>query len=223
MIKKDIIILTIASNSDFYNQIVKNYWIPFINYTEKNFNNVKVFLVYGNSYDEKIGIPKENVLFFNEIQETLKPGILLKTLKGFEFLQKNFDYQFLFRTNLSSFIIIDNFLKKINNFQFQPLVYAGVLGQFGDKYFVSGAGILFNKRLIDFLIENQEFLKTDILDDLSFGKLLSKIEKTKLKRLDILNGCLPEDLKNHFHLRIKGPQKTQDINLFKTLTEKIYL
>ena len=125
--------------------------------------------------------------------------------------------------NLSSFIIIDNFLKKINTFQFQPLVYAGVLGQSGKKYFVSGAGILFNKKVVNFLIENQKFLRKDILDDLSFGKLLSKIEKTKLKRLDILNGCLPEDLKNHFHLRIKGPHQTQDINLFSILTEKFYL
>lgn len=77
-----IIFIIIASPSDFYNKnkMVLN---KFMN---KN-KNIKSFFIYGNVDKSKVFKTKHD-LYFN-CPENLRPGVLIKTIKAFEFIKKN--------------------------------------------------------------------------------------------------------------------------------------
>ena len=109
MKKYDIIILVIASRGEIYDEIIKVYWSHLINYTESNYDNIKVFLLFGNDVDiYDIPVDKNNIII-GDNHETLIPGILQKTIYSFDYINKHYKYNHIFRTNLSSFLIIDNF------------------------------------------------------------------------------------------------------------------
>lgn len=49
--------------------------------------------------------PREDTLYFPEYTESLIPGILQKTVSAFEHVLKTEDFDFVLRTNLSSFYV----------------------------------------------------------------------------------------------------------------------
>ena len=103
-----LIILIIASHGEgqTHYDLFKRCWEEYMN----RFPEVKCFFLYS---DENI----ETDIFVNansithKSNESLVPGILYKTTAGKYFCHKKFKYDFLLRTNLSSFIHIPNLLK----------------------------------------------------------------------------------------------------------------
>ena len=103
-----LIILIIASHGEgqTHYDVFKKCWEEYMN----RFPEVKCFFLYS---DENI----ESDIFVNvnsithKSKESLAPGILHKTNAGKYFCHKKFKYDFLLRTNLSSFIHIPNLLK----------------------------------------------------------------------------------------------------------------
>lgn len=67
-------------------------------YCETN-PNIKVLFVYGN---QVYFSPKEHDLVF-DVFENDYPGMISKTLKAMQYIENNYDYDFLIRTNLSTF------------------------------------------------------------------------------------------------------------------------
>ena len=109
---KNIVILVIASRGEFYDQFVSKYWIHLIKYTNDHYSNIKIYLYCGDIKNQDIYQKiLDNTLIFNTIPETLIPGIYHKTIKAFEYVEKNFTYDIIFRTNLSSFLHLDNLNK----------------------------------------------------------------------------------------------------------------
>ena len=102
-----LIILIIASHGEgqTHYDVFKKCWEEYMS----GFPEVKCFFLYS---DENI----ESDIFVNansithKSKESLVPGILYKTTAGKYFCHKKFKYDFLLRTNLSSFIHIPNLL-----------------------------------------------------------------------------------------------------------------
>ena len=106
-------IIVIASRSDFYDKLILNHWVRYIKYVEDKYENVKIYLIFEK--DTNIDIfndIRENILLL-DTEDSLIPGIYNKTIKAFEKINLSYDYKYIFRTNLSSFIRIDFMIEKI--------------------------------------------------------------------------------------------------------------
>lgn len=113
-----------------------------------------------------------NKYLYVEQKDKSVVGITEKTLKAFDWVSKNRDYDLIFRINSSSYINIDNFIKFISQIKIEKL-YSGKVMNFHGNDYVSGAGILISKDLVKLIINQKENINKDYLDDVAFGDLLN--------------------------------------------------
>ena len=104
-----IIILIIASPAEHYNIFTKC-WLEYMN----KYDDVKSFFLYCDENIESDIFITENAITY-KCEESLIPGILYKTLAGYYFCEKKFTYDYMLRTNLSSFIHIPRLIEYIDN------------------------------------------------------------------------------------------------------------
>jgi len=98
-----LMILVIASHTDYYEHF-KNCWKQYMN----QYPDVKSFFLYSDpTIDSDLLISEDSITY--RCEESYTPGILLKTIAGYDYIQKHFSYDFILRTNLSSFIHIPRF------------------------------------------------------------------------------------------------------------------
>jgi hypothetical protein len=224
---KKIIILVIASRSKYYDEFMKIYWMKLIKYIEENNIDIKLYFIIGKNQNfDDLNIDKKYI-FQSSYNDSLIPGIICKTLESMEKL-RNTDFDYIFRTNLSSFIIINKLIEIGNNLP--DNVYAGCIGKAKKIIFCSGSGFWLSKKYVNLLLDNKDKLKIDLLDDLVIGKFFSKIKKTKLNRYDLIDNknkttkvnFLLRKIKPNFHIRIKNKNRDLDILYFKVLTKIFY-
>jgi hypothetical protein len=132
-----------------------------------------------------------------------------KTLKAFDLI-KNFDFDFVFRTNSSSYVDkkkLINFITDKNKHNH----YSGFLGEHNGIIFASGSGFFISKDLINLVLDNSDIWNHELIDDVAIADVLKKhkIFPTENPRLDVhsLNN-LPN---NHFHYRLKTGDRNIDI------------
>lgn len=114
---------------------------------------------------------RNNYLYVEQKDKSVL-GITEKTLKAFDWVLKNRNYDLIFRINSSSYINVENFKKFLLNIKTEKL-YSGKVMNFHGKEYVSGAGILISIDLVKLMIKQKESINTDYLDDVAFGDLLS--------------------------------------------------
>ena len=229
----DLIIIIIASRSIIYDELVSNYWIPFLKYI--NNENIKIKLLFMFGYDisiTELNIPKENI-YISNTREGYIPGILIKTLETMNYVNNNFKYKHILRTNLSSFFILENLLK-YSNILPEKNLYAGVIGNHQNILFGSGAGFWMSKDIVEKIITKQNNLDYNLPDDVSIGKLLSDVTITTMPRFDLDKDILYDDdektkifneviKNNHYHIRIKNNNNRKiDLDLMNFFTKKLY-
>ena len=228
----DLIMIVIASRSIIYDGLLSKYWIPFLRYLNNENIRIKVLFMFG--YDislTELNIPKENV-YISNISESYIPGILIKTIETMKYVNKNFIYKHILRTNLSSFFILENLLKNSYMLPEQNL-YAGVIGNHQNILFGSGAGFWMSKDIVEKTITKQNNLDYNLPDDVSIGKLLSDVTITQMPRFDLDKDILYDDDEktrilneiinnNHYHIRIKNNNRNIDLDLMNFFTTKLY-
>jgi hypothetical protein len=229
--KEMICILVIASRSKIYDKFINNYWAEMIRFIKNNNINIKVYLLFGNNVDTSdLKLNEEDILIL-DTPECMIPGILIKTIKAFEYINNNYKYKHIFRTNLSSFFIIDNLIeisKKLDDTN----IYSGVLGIYDNLEFVSGAGFWLSNDNVNYLIKNQTKLNYKCIDDVAISKIFNKHKKTRLPRHDLTNDVdfvnkeelLNSIKKNNYHIRIKNlKHRNLDVNYMNAFTKIIYI
>ena len=196
----------------------------------------KVETDFCNNYQTKyLNINDEDKLILN-ITDNYIPGILNKTLKSFEINHNYYSYKYIFRTNLSSFLILDNLIK-ISEGLNDTKVYAGRIGNHHNIPFVSGSGFWLSKDYIIYILNNYKKLydknyHNRISDDVCIGILLP-VQKIKLHRFDLTNDLLSKDKKqllediiknNHYHIRIKNEKNRMliDMDYMNAFTNQLY-
>ena len=228
----DLIILIIASRSTIYDQLIKIYWLPFIDYIENNSYKIKVIFMFGNNVKlSDLNIKKENLIISN-YPENLIPGINLKKINFFNIINNNYKYKHILRTNLSSFFIVDNLIK-VSNELANENVYAGVIGNHKNILFGSGAGFWLSRDNILFILENKHKINYGLPDDVAVGDLMKNKPHILLKRFDLdknknienkqqlLNDIINH---NHYHIRIKNPiDRLIDLEYFNIFTKILYV
>jgi hypothetical protein len=146
-------------------------------------------MFYESGETEKI---IDNTLFVET--DTSSKNLGYKLLLALDWCIKNTDYDFIFRTNTSSFvntIELENFIT--NNLINKDYVYCGMplVRDYKDSdkkiNFLSGAGIILNKKTTQLILDKRKNWDHSEWEDVSLGKLLSEngVSFTEGRRQDI--------------------------------------
>jgi hypothetical protein len=230
-IKCDIIILVVSSRGEIYDKLINNYWNNLIKFIKKCELSVKIIMIFGNDVKtDDLNIDFNSILILNT-KENLIPGMLIKTLMSFEYVEKNYEYKHIFRTNLSSFLIIDELIKLSKKMD-DKNIYAGVIGNCNRDLFISGAGCWLSRDNVNYILSNKKNIDYSIIEDVSIAKLMKNKIKTQLKRYDITNNININNKKlllnniikdEHYHIRIKNPYNRHiDLDYMNEFTNILY-
>lgn len=222
----DLIVTVTSSRSKIYDQLISIYWKQFIKYVKQHKYRIKIFLIFGNDNIEDLNLDNEDIIITNT-KENLIPGVLIKTLNSFDYIQKNYEYKHILRTNLSSFFILEELINVHKSLSHKN-IYAGIIGQHYNISFVSGAGFWLSSDNVLFLLSNKNKLDYNLFDDVSIGKLLQKHNKIPLQRYDLIDNIYKPDMldkiieSNIYHIRIKNSlDRSMDIKYMKKFTSKL--
>ena len=223
-----LILLVIASRSDVYDQMVQEYWVPFIRHMKNA--PVKIFLLFGahQNPEQLVGLDPENVMVFDQVVENLVPGICLKTLLALELVNAaEYKYKHVLRTNLSS-VFEGSKLLQLSESLPDHSVYAGILGVYKNISFVSGAGIWLSRDQVDALVAGRDqIVGSALFDDVVFATILKPPSfYSAMARHDI---CYDETFRpdhvdlvdRYYHFRIKNKNRQLDIQYMKAFAARL--
>ncbi len=159
---KDIktLVLVIASDNEPLYVELEKIWRSYMDIDPTHFECY--FLKSNENLDVPVKIENKTIWCRAKEQYVL-PGLLDKTVMSINYFKDSLDeYDFVVRTNLSSFWIFDNLLHFLNKAP-KTNFYSGIIhGQGSDfcngKGWVCGAGIIMSSDLAKSLISNENYL-----------------------------------------------------------------
>jgi hypothetical protein len=190
--------------------------------------NVKLFFYHGKKTVDLVSdcdhiIGDKIITNTNESIE----NIGYKTIRSFEKVFYNLDFEYLFRTNSSSYVDVERLLLYLNNKSKQNF-YSGLIGLHNGNSFASGAGYFLSRDLVKLVIEHKNDWKHHLIDDLALSDLLRDLDvhPVDAPRMDIRSLPLTQDISNNYHFRCKSEKdRNLDIaimrNLYKIFSKKI--
>tara|TARA_B100002019_G_C21274951_1_gene604997 strand:- start:29080 stop:29946 length:867 start_codon:yes stop_codon:yes gene_type:complete len=115
------------------------------------------------------------------------PNLAKKTLLAFEYVISNFEFDYLFRTNTSSFVDFNKLQKFVKN-NHKNLQYSGsVLDVIEGDTIASGAGFFLSRKNVELLLRESEKFDISLPDDVAIARTLSyfNIFPTNLMRKNL--------------------------------------
>jgi len=193
--------------------------------------DVQIYFYYGkNGRNGKKNTRQD--IYFNIKEGYYSLGY--KTLKMFRYI-KNLNYDYIFRTNSSSYINQSQLLEFLLD-KPRAKFYCGIIPFLSPK-FASGCGYFLSRDLVNLVLKNKRLWNHKLLDDVALGELLSLLDipiDNRAKRVDMFgdDGKMLDieniNVNEHYHFRCKYPQekpfvtnndRSNDINAIKLLNE----
>ena len=146
-----------------------------------------------HSLKDRFELDVANKTLYVRGDECLIPGILHKTVEALSFFLRELrslraplclrpdgcmipPYDYVWRTNLSSVLDFEGLERFLSSLSQPNGLYAGYIGKAlnngSPTFFASGAGFLMSHDVAMYLVENKEFLRWDLIDDVAIGALL---------------------------------------------------
>ena len=188
--KIDFVVLVIAKDNRQYNflkKIMNATWVK---------NHPQVFYIYGNG---KLGageidvrklrnLPKGDSDVNIRVCPTSTDGknnltcdsvqgwdeILPNTISAMKYIQDNLNFDYLIRTNQSTYWNLQNLSELLRSLP-ETNLYAGFVDSKLPMQFVSGSGVIMSKDVVNLLTKNPEKLESRLIDDLAIGKFLNSM------------------------------------------------
>lgn len=162
-----VIVLVLASSTDPVYLKFRDIWYTYLDL----YHNIKVYLVYGNTNIS----PNSNDLIYNDIAETYYPGMITKTLRAIKYINDTYTYDFLLRTNLSTFWDFDLLLSRLDKLDTNSITgtirkckYKGI----ESPNYISGVNLIIPHNLVNILVDNMELIKSwNLPEDWSLSKI----------------------------------------------------
>jgi hypothetical protein len=177
------------------------------------------YLEYKEDIEEDV-VEHEDYIYIKGTEHFSK--IYEKTTKAISYINSKYEYQFVVRTNISSFWNIH----QLFNMSVKLPIHGCFTGSYMFHSFISGTGIIMSKD-VSTVLSNEK--NNNNPDDVEISWNLQKyfqilpIDETKIYYLIYDNeNLIPNDTSNILYFRIKNKDRTIDITLFKTLLDKIY-
>lgn len=213
-----ILILILASDNQTYYKEFQKQW-------ERYMNKYDDIDCYFYKCDPTIDVPikvHNNNTILIKLDETFE-NIYIKTIKVFEYFYGKLDtYDYIYRTNLSSFIMIDRYIKYVSTLPNKNFCSA-VIGYVNGIAFPSGSGFTITPDVAKRIVDLQHPLV--IMDDVTIGVCLEalNINITYCDRYDFYNyeklDIIPNTI---FHIRLKSEDRNIDIKKMIHLVNEYY-
>lgn len=177
---------------------------------EKYVNDFNILHFIGHPYSSErevdfVSAQKDNYLVLNT--DDGYPNLAKKTLLAFDWAISNLEFDYLFRTNTSSFVDFKK-LHKFSKSNRNNLDYSGVVldVEEGDTI-ASGAGFFLSRKNVELILNNKDKFDANLPDDVAIARLLRKLEITpsNLIRKDLKKVPKPNSVyqSEHFHYRCR--------------------
>lgn len=178
----------------------------------------------------------EDILIHNDTlyfkgNESFYPGILDKTIRAMKYCCENYNFDFLVRTNLSSFWVFENYNKYISTLG-KEKVANGIIGNCEYGSFMSGCGFILSKDVVEFMCNNMVIKDLpNVYDDVAIGVFLNKNNITLSfgTRGDLWNiprekviETIMEQKSNYYHYRVKYDMGPHDAYVMEQLVKFHY-
>lgn len=225
---KKVLILVMSHNGDTSFDSYKKIWEKKSEEMKNKFPMDVLFLYSDNTVVSDYEINGNKLI--SKCEENYWQALLTKLMNGLDYFLKN-DYDLVFKTNLSTFVnptpFYEHVTKNCNNREY---VYDGIVGSYEDFNFVSGAGILLNRKSCELIVNHKNLINDKWTDDIFLGYVLNKLNKVtpntgNLKRFDLIK---PEEsfdfetVKDYPHIRVKVRKGSWDGFYFDKLFNLIY-
>lgn len=206
--------------------------------------DMRMLFVYANSRKEaELG---SNDLSFPHIQENDYPGMISKTLHAMEHVHQNYDYDFIVRTNLSTFWDLNGLSDRLDKLPKEKcFVGHHVLTKNEDReLYIAGYDMVISRDIIEQILPHkQEIIEQRVpwkLEDLSLSRGILRYSRTPILTYPFRNDIYPmimdpfsEDRyvralqsarkQQMDHFRIKNPEdRNIDKVIMKRLLQDIY-
>jgi hypothetical protein len=159
-------------------------------------------------------------------------SILSNSISGMNWALSNYEFDFLIRTNVSSYWDIGFTLELLKKLPASRL-YAGqrVFALGGEL--IEGSGIMFSRDVVEKICEGREQIDANTMDDVAFGRFLAQkdIPLMHIPRLwvrtlfDVYNPNLetikPHTIRCKFERNFLGISFRRDVTLMKTLYHRL--
>lgn len=148
-----------------------------------------------------------------------------KTLQAFKYLLENHDFDFIFRTNTSSYVDAARLLQRLHDMP-KSGVYAGFVGTaLGKLKFASGAGILLSRDVVKRICDHASEWKHGLIDDVALADLISRFDSPKVELIPLERLTLPslavakeadaDQITNSYHVRCKADSPEETIEIMR--------
>jgi hypothetical protein len=223
--KNKILILILSTKDKSYHNFIQNSCNTWVANARKN--GFRCIFYSGGAGVDKL----ENDNLELSCDDTLQ-GTAFKLFRALEFIESNgIEYTHIFRTNLSSFIFIDDFISYCKSLELN--FYGGVIGKYNKikilnrshylsilsaKLFrfqtipyASGSGFFISKDLVSKILINKNILNFNYIDDVMVGNALLGNKIKFISRFDISDEIQKSPFhKNCFHVRLKSKNRVVD-------------
>jgi len=156
-----------------------------------------------------------------------------KTLQAFEYVSANFNFEYIFRTNLGSFI---NFHKIVAFLIDKPInkFYCGIIGTYkhDDKsiMYASGSGYFLSNDLVELIVSDRNRFNHNLIDDVALGEFLANHNvgiNQEAKRLSYNDNQVEYQIGTEtvktiddgllYHVRLRSSNRDRDIERMQIL------
>jgi hypothetical protein len=166
-----IIILIISSNNFSEYADMYEIWKKYMNIHP----NIQSFFIENDKFlDRDVVLNKENNTIYCKGEENYIPGILNKTIKSIDYCLNNLEFDYIYRTNLSTVVNLDKLYSYVKNNN-DNINYAGNISK--KNNFIYGTGILLSKNACQKLVSDKSLINHDIIDDVAIAIKLKEYYK----------------------------------------------
>lgn len=235
---KAVMLVLASDNNEAYRKFRDIYHA----YYETN-PEILVLMVYGKSPDL---VPNDHDLVYHDIEENYYPGMITKTIRAIEYIEATYDYEYLVRTNLSTFWILDRLLSRLNKAPAKEcfegsIRFCSIRGGTSSPNYISGINLILSRDMVqNMLVKKQEMLSWNLkAEDWSLSQSLIDLGYTPkavvpaaLHHMDKF-GAMDEKVhdeiniadqrnRDHFRIKNKGDRAGLDISIANLLLLRYY-
>ena len=224
-----IIFLIISSdNENVYSQM-KNLSPKYYNLYS---NKIKYFFIENISDSQKQDVIEDGNFLYINGTESFIPGIYKKSIKAIEYINNKYSYDYVIRTNLSTFWHMENLFKLLDT-----LPKNNFAGGYSFQGFISGTGIIMSRDvgILVFSNPNSSYIGDDLaISETIKSKGITLYDITEYKwgflippSDNLPSNCIylninDNDFSNILNFRIKNGDRSIDIQYFNILLKKLY-
>lgn len=215
-----LLVFIISSNGFPYDEY-KELWKQYMNLDK----DIECYFL--ESKDTKESYIEEDTIFINGVESY--NTIFYKTQEALKLFNLR-SYDYIFRTNLSSFIVFYKYKKWLETLE-KENVYNGSICWYTRYIYASGCGFTMSPdvgEIVRDFDEKSELVK--YIDDVTIGKIcmLHNIKVTSAPLNCIFSNTLYSEVnqfnqyESAFHYRTKSNDRKEDLNVYKLLLDMYY-